>query len=201
MSIKPAEEKYTGLTCVSSMMSAENADFLIKNMPLTKIQKKKIIEELKEKIAQQKVTIFVDFTGLKAKDIFDLRKKLKMVDSQLKIAKKTLAQIAFKESGLKTEIKKLKGEIALVFGLKDEISPAKTIWQSALADPNLKILGGFLENKFVEAEKIIELAKLPTREELLARLVGSISAPISNFVNVLEANIKGLIFVLKQIKA
>jgi len=183
------------------MMSAENADFLIKNMPLTKIQKKKIIEELKEKIAQQKVTIFVDFTGLKAKDIFDLRKKLKMVDSQLKIAKKTLAQIAFKESGLKTEIKKLKGEIALVFGLKDEISPAKTIWQSALAAPNLKILGGFLENKFVEAEKIIELAKLPTREELLARLVGSISAPISNFVNVLEANIKGLIFVLKQIKA
>jgi len=167
---------------------------------LTRIQKQKIIEELKEKIAQQKVTIFVDFTGLKAKDIFDLRKKLKMADSQLKITKKTLAQISFKESGLKTEIKKLKGEIAFVFGLKDEISPAKTLWQSALADPNLKILGGFLENKFVEAEKIIELAKLPTREELLARLVGSISAPISNFVNVLEANIKGLIFVLKQIK-
>jgi len=69
-----------------------------------------------------------------------------------------------------------------------------------LADPNLKILGGFLENKFVEAEKIIELAKLPTREELLARLVGSISAPISNFINVLEANIKGLIYVLTKAK-
>ena len=83
---------------------------------------------------------------------------------------------------------------------KDEISPTKTIFQFSRIDPNLKILGGFLENKFVEAEKIIELAKLPTREELLARLVGSISAPISNFVNVLKANIKGLIFVLKQIK-
>jgi large subunit ribosomal protein L10 len=168
---------------------------------LTRAQKQKIIEDLKEKIAQQKVTIFVDFTGLKAKDIFDLRKKLKTVDSQFKIAKKTLAQIALKESGLKIEIKKLKGEIAFVFGLKDEISPAKTIWQSTLIDPNLKILGGFLENEFVEAEKIIELAKLLTREELLARLVGSISAPISNFVNVLETNIKGLIYVLKQIKA
>ena len=170
-------------------------------MVRTKEEKKKILEELKEKISKQKVTIFVDFTGLKTKDIFDLRKKLKMVDSQLKVTKKTLAQIAFNKSGLKTEIKKLKGEIAFVFGLKDEISPAKTIWQFAETNPNLKILGGFLENKFVEAEKIIELAKLPTREELLARLVGSISAPISNFVNVLEANIKGLIFVLKQIKA
>jgi len=170
-------------------------------MAKTKEEKEKILEELKEKISKQKVTIFVDFTGLKTKDIFDLRKKLKMVDSQLKVTKKTLAQIAFNKSGLKTEIKKLKGEIAFVFGLKDEISPAKTIWQFAETNPNLKILGGFLENKFVEAEKIIELAKLPTREELLARLVGSISAPISNFVNVLEANIKGLIFVLKQIKA
>jgi len=69
-----------------------------------------------------------------------------------------------------------------------------------LADPNLKILGGIFKNEFVEAEKIIELAKLPTREELLARLVGSISAPISNFINVLEANIKGLIYVLTKAK-
>jgi len=168
---------------------------------LTKVQKQKIIEELKEKIARQKAVIFVDFTGLKMKDIFDLRKKLKMVDSQLKIAKKTLAQIAFKEMGLKTEIKKLKGEIAFVFGLKDKISSAKTIFQFSQINPNLKILGGFLENKFVEAEKIIELAKLPTREELLARLVGSISAPISNFVNVLEANIKGLVYILSRIKS
>jgi len=169
-------------------------------MAKTKEEKEKILEELKEKISKQKVTIFVDFTGLKVKDIFDLRKKLKMVDSQLKIAKKTLAQIAFKESGLKTEIKKLKGEIALIFGLKDEISPAKIIWQFSQTNPNLRILGGILENKFIETEKIVELAKLPTKEELLARLVGSISAPISNFTNVLQGNIKGLIQVLAKAK-
>jgi len=169
-------------------------------MPLTKIQKQKILKDLKEKISKQKVTIFVDFTGLKVKDIFDLRKKLKMVDSQLKVAKKTLVQIAFKETGLKTEIKKLKGEIAFVFGLKDEISPAKIIFQFSQINPNLKILGGFLENKFIEAEKIVELAKLPTKEELLGKLVGSISAPISNFANVLKESIKGLIYVLSAIE-
>ncbi|PIZ86824.1 MAG: 50S ribosomal protein L10 [Candidatus Nealsonbacteria bacterium CG_4_10_14_0_2_um_filter_40_15] len=169
-------------------------------MVKTKEEKKKILEELKEKISKQKVTIFVDFTGLKMKDIFDLRKKLKMVDSQLKVTKKTLAQIAFNKSGLKTEIKKLKGEIAFVFGLKDEISPAKIIFQFSQINPNLKILGGFLENKFVEAEKIVELAKLPTREELLGKLVGSISAPVSNLINVLQGNLRNLVSILSQLK-
>ena len=169
-------------------------------MALTKIQKQKILESLKEKIAKQKAMLFVDFTGLKVKDISNLRKRLKAANNDLKVAKKTLTQIAFKESRLEMEVKKLKGEIALVFGFEDEISPAKIVWQFSQENPNLKILGGILENKFVEAEKIIELAKLPTREESLARLVGTISAPISNFVNVLEANIKGLLFALSAIK-
>ena len=170
-------------------------------MPLTREQKQKILEELKEKIEKQKTIIFVDFTGLKVKDFSSLRKKLKANDNELKVAKKTLMDILFKKVKLEVEAKKLPGEIALVFGYKDIISPAKIVWQSSQENPNLKILGGFLENKFFEAERIIELAQLPTREELLAKLIGSIKAPISNFVYVLEANIKGLIYILKQIKA
>jgi len=169
-------------------------------MSLTKEKKREIIEGLKEKIAKQKIMVFIDFTGLKVKDFSNLRKKIKAAENELKVAKKTLVQFAFRECGINIEIKKIKGEMALVFGLKDEISPAKIVWQFAETTPNLKILGGVLENKFVEAEKIIELAKLPTKKELLARLVGSVSAPISNFVNVLEANIKGLIYVLTKAK-
>jgi len=172
-------------------------NFMIK----TRTEKKEIIGDLKEKIEKQKIIIFADFAGLKIKDIVDLRKKLKMIDSQLKVAKKTLVQIAFQEEGLKIGVKDLKGEIAFVFGFRDEISPAKIVWQFSQENPNFKILGGVLENKFIEAERVIELAKLPTKEELLGKLVGSISAPISNLINVLEANIKGLIFVLRQIKA
>ncbi|MFQ6049506.1 MAG: 50S ribosomal protein L10 [Candidatus Paceibacterales bacterium] len=167
---------------------------------LTREQKQKIVEELKEKISKQKAIIFVDFAGLRVKDMFDLRKKLKGGDSELKVAKKSLIHLALKESRLKIEVKELEGEIALVFGYKDEISLSKIVWQFSEANPNLKILGGFFENKFVETEKIIELAKLPTREELLGRVVGSISAPISNFVNVLEGNLKGLIYVLTKVK-
>jgi len=179
--------------------SAANRRFLIKEMALTKTQKQKILEDLKEKIAKQKAIIFVDFSGLKVKDFSDLRKRLGKINSELKVAKKTLLALVFKEKGLKIDIEKLKGEIALIFGFQDKISPAKIGYQFSQEGKNLKILGGFFENKFLEAEKVIELAQLPTKEELLARLVSNIAAPISNFINVLHGNIKGLILALNAI--
>ena len=173
-------------------------------MALTKVQKQKILDDLKEKIQKQKIIIFVDFTGLKVKDLFNLRKKLKTTDSQIKVAKKTLADIAFKELKGKTlqsfNVKNLRGQIAFIFGFKDEISPTKIVWLTSQENPNLKILGGFLENQFIEAEKIIELAKLSGKEELLGRLVGSVSAPISNFIYILQGNIRNLVYIISQIK-
>jgi len=173
-------------------------------MALTKIQKQKILDDLKEKIQKQKIIVFVDFTGLKVKDLFNLRKKLKTTDSQIKVAKKTLAEIAFTELKGKTpksfDIKNLRGQIAFIFGFKDEISPTKITWLTSQENPNLKILGGFLAGQFIEAEKIVELAKLSGKEELFGRLVGSISAPISNFVYILEGNVKGLLQVLAKAK-
>lgn len=169
-------------------------------MPLTKEQKQKIVEDLKEKIVRQKAMIFVDFTGLKVKDLSNLRKKLRAINSELKVAKKTLLGLVLKKAGLEIEAKKIKGEIALIFGYNDGLSLAKMIYQFAEANPNLKILGGFFEKKFQEAEEIITLAQLPTREELLAKLVGTISAPVSNLVRVLQGNIKGLIYILTKVK-
>ena len=72
------------------------------------------------------------------------------------------------------------------------------VWQSSEKNSELKILGGIFENNFISPGEVIELAKLPGREELLARVARSISAPLSNMVNVLEGNIKGLISVLAQ---
>jgi len=169
-------------------------------MALTKEKKQKVIEKLKENIAQQKSMVFVATEGLKAKELFDLRKKLKAADCLLIVAKKTLLDVAFKEKKIGIDPEKLAGQVASVFGFKDEISSAKIPYDFSLENKNLKILGGFYENKFRDAEEVITLAKIPSRKELLAGLVGSISAPISGFVNVLQANIKGLIYILKQAK-
>jgi large subunit ribosomal protein L10 len=170
-------------------------------MAITKEKKKKILEQLKEKIEKQKIMIFVDFTGLKNKDFFALRKKLRELGNDMKVAKKTLINLALKEKDLNVvDVRKMLGEVAVIFGMKDEITGAKIVYEFSRENKNLKILGGILEKNFIGPEKIEELAKLPTKEELLAKLVSDISAPISNFVYVLKSIPQSLVFVLSQIQ-
>lgn len=169
-------------------------------MALNKTQKQKILDDLRDKVAKQKAIVLVGITGLKVKDISQLRKKLKAMEGNIKVFKKTLAEIVFKENKMEFDKKGYKEEIALVFGFKDEISPVKTVYQFSRGNDKLKILGGFLENKFKAKEEMIILAQLPAREELLAELVGSLNASISGLVNVLKGNIKGLTYILSSIK-
>ena len=169
-------------------------------MALAKIQKQKIISDLKEKVDRQKAMVFADFQGLKVKDLTKLRKEMKKNDGEFKVVKKTLMAKVFQEKKIDFDVKKLTGEIALGFGYRDEILPFKTLYKFSQVHENLKILGGLVGGKLIEKEKAIELGQLPSREELLARLVGSISAPLSGMVNVLQGNIKGLVYVLSAIK-
>lgn len=90
--------------------------------------------------------------------------------------------------------------MGLAFGFEDEIMPARLVYQLSRNVEGLKILGGFIENEFKDAEEIIKLAQLPSRIELLAKLAGSVASPISGLVNVLQGNIKGLITVLAKAK-
>lgn len=170
-------------------------------MAQTKQQKQTILQDLDKKIDRQKAIVFFDFTGLKVKDFSLLRKKIKAAGGELKVVKKTLMDIAFKKAKLKVEPKKMPGEIALVFGYQDIILPAKTVWQFARDFPNLKILAGFVENNFKEADEIIALAQLSSREELLTKLVGSIASPLSGLINSLQYNLKGLVYLLTKAKA
>lgn len=169
-------------------------------MALKREQKKNILKKLKEKIDDQKAMVFIAIKGLKAKDVFDLREALKKSNSLLMVAKKTLLGIAFKNKKLKINKKKLEGEVGLVVGFGDEISPARIAYQFAQKNENLKILGGIFENKFIEKERVIDLAMLPSKEELYAKVVGTINAPLANFVGVLRGNIRSLVYILSNIK-
>jgi len=171
-------------------------------MPKTKEEKQKIVEELKEKIEKQKSIVFVDFSGLGVDTITELRKKMREKECEFKVTKKTLIEIALK--GFKNDIAKkvrgLQGEIGIGFGYQDEIMPFKILGDFSKEQENLKLLAGLIGEEFLEKEKTIAMSELPTREEILTRIVGSISAPISNFVNVLQGNIKGLLSVLAKAK-
>ncbi len=169
-------------------------------MTKTKKEKEIIVEDLNQKMKKQTTMLFVDFAGLKVQDTFKLRRSLDQANSELKIAKKTLIQIASDKNNLDVNVKEMGGEIALVFGYEDEVAPAKTVYNFSKENKDLKILGGFLENKFQGSEKIIELAQLPSKEELLGKLVGSVSSPVTGLVRSLQYNIKGLLFALNAIK-
>ncbi len=169
-------------------------------MALTKAQKQKIITELKEKVAKQKAIVFTDFTGLKVKDLSALRKEMRKHDGELKVVKKTLISSVFKEKKIGVDPKTLKGEIALGFGYQDEIQPFKTLYEFAKDHENLKIIGGLLGKDFLEKEKALALGQLPSKNELLARAVGSIAAPLSGMVNVLQGNLRKLLYIFSQLQ-
>ncbi len=158
-------------------------------MALTKEKKEQSLNSLKEVISKQKSVIFADFSKVGSKELFDLRKKLKEAGCKLKIGKKTLVRIAFGQSNISfwDKIRQaVPGQLALVFGIEDEIAPARISNQFAKTNENFRILGGIFENKFIDREKVLVLANIPSRNELLSRLVGSLSSPISSFARVID---------------
>ena len=175
-------------------------------MAKTKLQKKEIIQDLEKRLTNQKAVVFVDFQGLNAESLFELRDALKNAGCLLKVAKKTLLGLAFdslKLSEIKNQVNNMEGELALAFGLDDEVVLAKIVYEFSQKNESLKILGGMLKNKdydFLTIEKVISLALLPSRQELYARLLSTLNAPRANFVNVLSANLRNFVCVLSKIK-
>lgn len=171
-------------------------------MPLSKEKKKKIVEDVKDKIARHKAVVFTDIKGLKVKDLTVLRKELNKEGIDYKMVKKTLFKISLPKGELSEfDPKEMKGEIAAAFGYEDEVSPAKILYKFSKGNENLKILGGIVGGKIFQKNQIVALANLPSREMLLSKLVGSIASPMSGFVNVLQGNLRNLVYVLNAVKS
>lgn len=171
-------------------------------MPKSKIQKQEILRNLTERIKKSKSIVFTGFNALGVKDNEALRAKLREVHGEYYVAKKTLLERALKETGTENlDTKTLDGKLAVIFSYEDEVSPAKAI-DTFRKDKEDKIffLGGILEGKLLSKTEVEALAKLPSKQELLSRLVGSMNAPVSGFVNVLAGNLRGLVTVLKAIE-
>ncbi len=170
-------------------------------MPKNKEQKRDILADLKDKISRSKSIVFTTFDALGVKDNEELRKSLKKENGEYYVSKKTLMDIAFKDSDLADlEIKNLPGKVAAVFAYDDEVSPAKVVFNFKKdKEGKIAFVGGILDGKFIGASEVENLAQLPGKQELYAKLVGSINAPVSGFVNVLAGNIRGLVNVLKAI--
>lgn len=185
----------------------ENEVFCLKNIMLTRKQKEELVKDLAEKFSKSTSVVFSDYTGLTVSDLRDLRKELNKEKGEYAIVKNTLIKLALDKSGLfaqassKNLIKeKFTGPAAVGLGYGDETFIARTLYNFAKSHLQLKFKCGIVEGKLLQKEEIEELAKLPTKQELLAKVVGSIKAPISGFVNVLSGNFRSLLNVLNGIK-
>jgi len=166
---------------------------------LTKRQKAEIIDELADKIKRQQSLIFTDIAGVNVGDIRKLRRSLRGAEIEYKVAKKSLINLAFKKAKQELDISVMTGSLGLAFSYADPISPAKIVFDFLKEHQKLRVLGGLMGNRFLTFEEIEALSKIPSRKELLAKLVWLIRGPISGFVNVLQGNLRNLIGVLDAI--
>jgi large subunit ribosomal protein L10 len=170
-------------------------------MPKSKLQKQEILRSLRKKIGDSKSIIFTAFNGLEVKDNEALRALLRKENGEYYVAKKTLMGLALKDSAIEgVDIKSLPGKTAAVFSYGDEVSSAKIVFnfKKDKAD-KIVFVGGIMDGKFLTKEQVEALAQLPSKTELYAKLVGSLNAPISGFVNVMAGNLRGLVGALKAI--
>jgi len=168
-------------------------------MAQTRSQKEAIVKKLAQSLKNSKAVVFSDFKGFTVKDMTALRRELREQGVELSVVKKTLINLALKDAKIEADVEKMEGQIAVAVSEKDEVAAAKIIEKFAKANENIKIVGGILGTKELLAEEVKALAKLPSKEELLSKLVGTLNAPVSGFVNVLAGNLRGLVQVLKAI--
>lgn len=165
----------------------------------TKSQKETIVSDLTKKLKDSKAVVFSDFKGLSVKDMTVLRRELRNEGVDFKVVKKTLINIALKDAGMSADTKAMEGQIAVAVSQGDEVAAAKIIAKMAKANENIKIVSGILGKNALSREEVMALAKLPSKEELLAKLVGTLNAPVSGFARVLSGNLRGLVQVLKAV--
>lgn len=163
-------------------------------------RKKSQVADLTEKVQGSVAGILVDYKGITVAQDTKMRKELREANVEYSVIKNSLMSRAFDNVGYGELEDVLVGTTALAISEEDVIAPAKILAKYAKEFKGTVIIkGGYLDGKVVGLDDIDELANLPSEQELMAKVVGSLAAPISGLVHVLNGNIRGLVQVLGQI--
>lgn len=159
-------------------------------------EKAQAIDELAEQLSRAKLAILTDYRGLSVIGLQGLRSTLRPLNAEFKIAKNTLTRIAAEKAGIEGLAPMLDGPLALVLAYDDIVAPSKAISDFVRTSRILTVKGGVLENQIVTAKGIEDLATLPSREELLGKLLGLLNSPAQRLVTVLNGPSRSLVQVL-----
>lgn len=161
--------------------------------------KQVIVQEIADKFKNAQCTVVVDYRGLNVEEVTELRKQARENNIDYKVYKNSMMRFAAKEAGVEGLLDVLVGPTAVAFCESDPVAPAKLVNDFATKHKALEIKGGVVDGKVIDINGVKDLADLPPREVLVAKVLGGLNAPISGFANVLNANLKGLVVALNAV--
>lgn len=157
------------------------------------------LADLKDKLSGAKAIVFADYLGLSVSQMNDLRQKIKETAGELTVTKNTLLKLIYKKTLGDRLDDVLQGPTAVLIAREDEVGPLKALVEYAKDNELPKVKAGVLDDRVLSSEEINDLAKLPSRLELQAKLIGTLQGPIASLTRVLSGNTRKLIYVLKAI--
>lgn len=163
-------------------------------------QKIEAVAQLTKNMQEAKAVVFADYRGLTVAQIEDLRAQLAKQDATLTVTKNSLMNIAANQAEKSVAPEVLEGPTVTLFAYGDEVAPIKTLVDFAKTAELPKVKAGFLGSTTLSATQVAALAALPSRDMLIAKTVGTIKAPLSGLVNVLQGNSRGLVYALAAIR-
>ncbi|HET6498009.1 MAG TPA: 50S ribosomal protein L10 [Coriobacteriia bacterium] len=149
--------------------------------------KSETVTEIKTRLAGATGVIMADYRGLTVREMQDLRAKVRDAGGELKVYKNTLAEIAVRELALPSMDEFLAGPTAFVFADADPVGPTKAMVNFAKEHKALEVKGGLVQNALVDAAAVKAIASLPSREELIAKLLATMLNPMASTVRILNA--------------
>ena len=162
-------------------------------------EKQQVVETLTREIGQATNAFLIEFKGITVPQVTELRKQVRESGSSYVVVKNTLALIALKDSPMIELREKFTGETAVAYNSGDPVALAKALSKFAKDVPTVQFKGAMLDGKLVAAAQIDTIANLPSREELVAKLLFVLQSPIRGLVTVLQANIRNIAVVLDQV--
>jgi large subunit ribosomal protein L10 len=172
------------------------------NVAITKEKKQEAVAQLTEELSRLKLAVLTDYRGLTVAEIQELRANLRAEAITYRVTKNTLLKLALTqtEQMKAIDLAQFTGPMALALGFDDEVAPARLVFQYAKTHQALEIVGAITgDGRMLSAGEVKALASLPSREQLLAQVVGTIAAPLSSFMGVMSGNLRSILYVLNAI--
>lgn len=163
---------------------------------MAKPQKTAQIEDLADRLQRAELAVIADYRGLSVSQLQELRARLRVQDADFKVAKNTLTRIAASQVGIDGLEPELKGPTAIMFAYGDIVAPAKTLSDFARTSRIMTIRAGVLNNQIVRASDIEAIATLPSRDELVGKLVGLLASPMARTVGVLSGPSRSMAYIV-----